>query len=202
VEKNLSIAFNYFMDTVYGAQIDGYMAKAYKRFREGDKKGSYLYYIMASSLGYQSARTSLAYFFEKGLNLNKCWLGKELCLANYLIRAITENGDKWANEKLAKLLYTGGEFLKANFSEAYLFYQNAPKTGEVLFTLGYLNEHGLGCSQNLTAAECCYLEIISLADGKKIEQASKYPALIALYKLRFKASLKYFFELIQFNWVY
>ena len=136
------------------------------------------------------------------MNENSCLLGKEYCQGNYLIRGIIENGDKWAYEKLAKLLFTGGESLKANYEEAYVFYQNAPPTGEVLFTLGYMNEHGLGCTQNQTAAEEYYLEIISLASSKKLEQASKYPALLSLYGLRSKKILKSFIDLIPFHWVY
>ena len=192
VEISIEKAFDLFINSIYEGQVDGYLSKAYKYFRQGNMKSAYLCYVIASALGYQSARLSLAYMFDKGLNENQCLLGKEYCTGVYLFRSIIEDNDQWAYEKLAKIFYNGGAFFVSDYDRAHKFYLNAPRSGEVLFALGYMYEEGLGCDKNYEKALEYYETIIYKAENKEIEPDAAYPATLAKYKLKSKMIFNYY----------
>ena len=192
VEKSQEKAFQFFTEVIYQGKRDGYVNKAYKYFRKGNMRSAYLSYVIASALGYQSARLSLAYMYDKALTGNKCLLGKEYCIGTYLFKSIIHDNDQWANEQLAKILYNGGNFFASDYEKAHKFYLNAPPSGEVLFALGYMYEEGLGCEKNYDKALEYYESIISQAETSGIDPGASYPAMIAKYKLKSKMILNYY----------
>ncbi|OMJ80385.1 hypothetical protein SteCoe_19380 [Stentor coeruleus] len=186
IEKDFNRAFKLFMEVIYEAQIDGFMAKAYKMFRAGDLEGSYLNFISAAALGYQEARRSLVYLFDKDLNVSVCKMGKEYCMGVWLYRSIIENGDKWSYTKLAGILLKGGESFLPDLLAAHEYYQNAPVTGEILYKLAYMYENGIGCNKDIEKALELYERIIYLSKKREIDLFAMYPAMISLNYLKLK----------------
>lgn len=186
IAQDYKEAMKLFLEVIYEGQLDQYVSKAYKFYRQGGYKSAYLCYLIASSLGYQSARLSLAYMFEKDVVANKCSGGKDACIGHYLFRAIAEDQDQWANEKMAKILYSAGEQFTNSYEIAYKYYQNAPISGNVLFTLGYMTEQGIGCQSDYDKALSYYSTIVEKSQTKEIDSNAKFPAFFALYKLKSK----------------
>lgn len=186
IEKDLNQAFKLFMEVTYEAQMDGFMAKAYKMFRAGDLEGAYLNFLCAAALGYQEARRSLAYFFEKDLNVSVCKMGKEYCMGVWLFRSIIENGDKWSYTKIAGILLKGGENFLPDPLTAHEYYENAPVTGEILYKLASMYENGIGCDRDIEKALEIYEKIIYLSKRREIDSLAMYPAIISLNYLKLK----------------
>ena len=185
VDVDYRKAFDLSMEVVYSAQQDSYMSLGYQRFKLGDYKGAYLYFLFASSLGYLEASKSIAFMFNRGLTGNKCKLGKEYCKGVYLYKGVLRN-DSFSFTNMAKLLYVGGDSLTANYSEAFRYFNAAPPTGETLFNIAYMTEHGMGTEKDYGKAKEMYNGIISKSDLMQIDTYAKYPAYFSLFLLHLK----------------
>lgn len=178
-------AFDLSMQVVYAAQQDNYMNLGYQRFKRGDYKGAYLYFLFASNLGYLEASKSIVFMFSRGLTGNKCKLGEEYCKGVYLYKGVLRN-DSFSFTNMAKLLYVGGDNLEANYTEAFRYFSAAPGTGETLFNIAYMTEHGLGVVKDYDKAKEMYNSIIIKSDSKQIDSYAKYPAYFSLFFLHLK----------------
>mmetsp|Transcript_23302 Transcript_23302/g.41412 ORF Transcript_23302/g.41412 Transcript_23302/m.41412 type:complete len:452 (-) Transcript_23302:642-1997(-) len=150
-------------------------------YQQGKYDKAYFSYVLAASLGFESAQISSALMFQRGQAPVQCRKAGLYCTTNYYMLAVTQHHSQWSLNQLGDLAYSRGDY-----SEAFSFYSAAQNSPEALFSLAYLYEHGLGVTKNTTAAAALYAEIIARAYESEFEREAEYPARMALWWLYLK----------------
>jgi TPR repeat protein len=187
-EIDLELAFELSLKVIHSAQQDGYMEKAYERYKTKDFEGAFLYFLFAESLGYIEASKSIAYLLEKDLKTFTCKSGMFYCLGRHLFRGVLKM-DSFSYVHLADLMYYGKYGHPSDYSNALLFYSLSPNSGESLFHMAYMLENGLGTEKDEERALKLYNKIIELSQSRQIDSFAKFPAGLSKFFLLFKQFL-------------
>lgn len=188
---DLELSFELSLQVIHAAQQDGFMKKAYDRFKQGDYQGSFLYFLFAESLGYEEASKCIAYLIEKQLYVPICRRGAYYCLSRHLFKGVLHS-DKYSFTHLADILYYGKYNSPVDYKSALNFYSLSPNSGQNLFNMAFMLGHGLGTEVDLERAHLLYRKIIELSKKGDIDKYAQYPAAISLYFSEIKSFLMKF----------
>ncbi|KAG8282325.1 protein sel-1 homolog 1-like [Homalodisca vitripennis] len=172
------------------------LMEAHQHYRELRYNEAYLTYSLLAELGYEVAQSNAAFMLDRG-EVSLWGTERELYVRalQYWGRAAAQ-GYSPAQVKLGDYHYYGLG-TAVDYETAAMHYQLASDqqhNAQAMFNLGYMHEQGLGMQQDIHLAKRCY----DMAAETSVD--AKVPVALALLKLSFMFSLKYFQESHWYDW--
>jgi len=166
------------------------LMEAHQHYKQMKYNEAYLTYSLLAELGYEVAQSNAAFMLDRG-EVSLWQSEKELYVRalQHWGRAAAQ-GYSPAQVKLGDYHYYG-QGTAVDYEMAAMHYQLASDqhhNAQAMFNLGYMHEQGLGMKQDIHLAKRCY----DLAADTSVD--AKVPVALALLKLSFMFSIKYFQE--------
>lgn len=182
-EKKYNQAIDSFWKVIAVGPLSRYCRLGYAMGKTKKYFGSYWAYALSSLLGYENSLNSIKYLTLHRKSPYECVGSIDICLSYYNI-VLAQLGNLEAYYELGKLVYKDNGYYQSNYTEAYKLFHMAHNVGEAMYYKAYMNEIGLGVTQNFSNAKLLYQNIIDKTITEVLPKENYFPAVIGLIRIR------------------